>query len=95
MKQIVVTVVYALRERATEVELQLPEGATVAQALARSGLAALHPEADIALCPVGIFGKAVARHAIVADGDRIEVYRPLLAEPKEQRRKRATRSRER
>jgi len=95
MKQIVVTVVYALRERATEVELQLPEGATVAQALARSGLAALHPEADIAQCSVGIFGKAVARHAIVADGDRIEVYRPLLAEPKEQRRKRATRSRER
>jgi len=95
MKQIVVTVVYALRERATEVELQLPEGATVAQALARSGLAALHPEADIAQCPVGIFGKAAARYAIVADGDRIEAYRPLLAEPKEQRRKRATRFRER
>jgi uncharacterized protein len=90
MKHIVVTVVYALRERATEIELQLPEGATVAQALARSGLAALHPEADIAQCPVGIFGNAAARHAIVADGDRIEVYRPLLADPKELRRRRAT-----
>ena len=91
MKQIVVTVVYALRERATEVELQLPEGATVAQALARSGLAALHPEADIAQCPVGIFGKTVERDAIVADGDRIEVYRPVQADPKELRRRRATR----
>ncbi len=91
MKQIVVTVVYALRERATEIELQLPEGATVAQALAGSGLAALHPETDIAHCPVGIFGKATVRHAIVADGDRIEVYRPLQVDPKELRRRRATR----
>jgi putative ubiquitin-RnfH superfamily antitoxin RatB of RatAB toxin-antitoxin module len=91
MKQIVVTVVYALRESATEVELALPEGATVAQALARSGLDELHPQADTAQCPVGIFGKAVERHAIVADGDRIEVYRPLQANPKELRRRRATR----
>ena len=91
MKQIVVTVVYALRDRATEIELRLPEGATVAQALARSGLATLHPETDIAQCPVGIFGKAAERHAIVADGDRIEVYRPLQADPKEMRRRRATR----
>ena len=90
MTQIVVTVVYALRERATEIELQLPEGATVAQALERSGLAALHPEAGITQCAVGIFGKAAARHAVVADGDRIEVYRPLLADPKELRRRRAT-----
>ncbi|MEO8739489.1 MAG: RnfH family protein [Casimicrobiaceae bacterium] len=91
-RRLAVTVVYALRDRATQIALQLPEGATVAQALERSGLAALHPEADIARCPVGIFGKAVDRQAIIADGDRIEVYRSLVADPKERRRARAKRS---
>ena len=92
VRRVAVTVVYALRERATEIALELPEGATVAQALQRSGLAARHPEIDIAHCPVGIFGKAVDRQAVVADGDRIEVYRPLLADPKELRRARARRA---
>jgi putative ubiquitin-RnfH superfamily antitoxin RatB of RatAB toxin-antitoxin module len=92
MKLVAVTVVYAVRERATEIALDLPEGATVTQALERSGLAARHPETNIADCPVGIFGKAVDRLAVVNDGDRIEVYRPLLADPKESRRTRARRA---
>jgi uncharacterized protein len=92
MKLVAVTVVYALRERATEIAVELPEGATVAQALERSGFAARHPEANIADCPVGIFGTAVDRHAVVSDGDRVEVYRPLLADPKELRRTRARRA---
>ena len=90
-RRVAVTVVYALRDRATEIVMQLPECTTVADALERSGLAALHPEADIDRCPVGIFGKAVDRQTIVADGDRVEVYRPLVADPKEQRRRRAKR----
>lgn len=92
MKLVSVTVVYAVRERATDIALELPEGTTVAQALERSGLAALHPEINITDCPVGIFGKAVDRQAVVTDGDRIEVYRPLLADPKELRRTRAGRA---
>jgi uncharacterized protein len=88
-----VTVVYALPEFATEIEVRLPAGATVADALARSGIAARHPEAHLEQCPVGIFGKRVDRQSTVADGDRVELYRPLIADPKESRRARAKRRR--
>jgi putative ubiquitin-RnfH superfamily antitoxin RatB of RatAB toxin-antitoxin module len=86
---ITVTVVYALPESATEIELTLPAGATVADALERSGIAARHPEAEQARCPVGIFGRRVERSTALSDGDRVEIYRPLVAEPKEARRRRA------
>ena len=92
MNVVAVTVVYALRESATEIALQLPAGATVTEALVRSEIAARHTEIDVAHCPVGIFGKAVDRHAVVHDGDRIEIYRPLMADPKELRRRRARRA---
>jgi putative ubiquitin-RnfH superfamily antitoxin RatB of RatAB toxin-antitoxin module len=84
-----VTVVLALADRATEIPLQLPAGATVAEALERSGLAARHPELDMARAPVGIFGRLAERDAILADGDRVEVYRPLLVQPKARRQSRA------
>ncbi|HSS70429.1 MAG TPA: RnfH family protein [Casimicrobiaceae bacterium] len=89
MSTIVVSVVYALPERASEIELKLPSGATVADALESSGLAAIHPEVDLAHCAVGIFGRRVERDRVLADGDRVEVYRPLVAEPKDARRRRA------
>ena len=91
MSLISVTVVYALPEIATEIEVKLRAGATVAETLERSGIAARHPEANLGECPVGIFGKRVDRQSIVADGDRVELYRPLIADPKESRRKRAKR----
>jgi len=83
-----VSVVYALPDRATEIELTLPSGATVADALEKSGLTELHPEVDPMRCPVGVFGQCVQRHRVLADGGRVEVYRPLVAEPKEARRRR-------
>ena len=89
MSTIAVTVVYALPERASEIELKLPSGATVADALEGSGLAANHPGVDLARCAVGIFGRRVARDRVLADGDRVEVYRPLVADPKDARRRRA------
>ncbi len=85
-----VTVVFALPDRATQIPLRLPAGATVADALERSGLAARHPEVDLAAARVGIFGKLTDRKAILADGDRVEVYRALVTDPKERRRRRAT-----
>lgn len=88
MSALTVTVVLALPDRATEVELRLAPGATVAEALAASGLAALQPQIDIARSPVGIFGRRVARDRVLADGDRVEVYRPLVADPKDARRRR-------
>jgi putative ubiquitin-RnfH superfamily antitoxin RatB of RatAB toxin-antitoxin module len=86
---ITVTVVYALPESATEIELTLPAGATIAEALNRSGIATGHPEVDLARCPVGIFGRRVGHSTLLSDGDRVEVYRPLIAEPKDARRRRA------
>ena len=89
MSAIAVTVVYALPERAIEIELHLDEGATVAEAIERSGIAARFPE--IANAPVGIFGKRVARDATLASGDRVEIYRPVIADAKSARRRRAAR----
>jgi uncharacterized protein len=84
-----VIVVLALPDHATEIAVQLPAGATLADALERSGLAARHPNVDVACSKVGIFGKLADRKAILADGDRVEVYRALVAEPKEGRLRRA------
>ena len=93
MSAVTITVIYALPGSATEIELSLPAGTTVAEALNRSGIASRHPEVDLARCPVGIFGRRVERGRILSDGDRVEIYRPLVAEPRDARRQRAHGSR--
>ena len=80
-----VTVVLALPDRATEIAVLLPAGATLDDALEASGLAKRHPDVDMARVRVGIFGKLSNRKAVLADGDRVEVYRALVADPKERR----------
>lgn len=75
-----------------EVELALPEGATVADAIAASGLRAACPEVEIRDGRIGIFARKVARGTVLRDGDRVEIYRPLKVDPKEARRRRARRS---
>jgi uncharacterized protein len=87
MSEILVTVVYALPDQAIEIEVRLSEGATVADAIDRSGIVARVPEASRAA--VGIFGKRVRRDAVLAAGDRVEIYRPLIADPNTLRRRRA------
>jgi putative ubiquitin-RnfH superfamily antitoxin RatB of RatAB toxin-antitoxin module len=89
MATIRVEVVYALPEKEDAVVLMLPEGATVRDALVASGFRARHP--DIDLRHLGIYGKAVSAERRLADGDRVEIYRPLLIDPKEARRRRAGR----
>jgi putative ubiquitin-RnfH superfamily antitoxin RatB of RatAB toxin-antitoxin module len=84
-----VTVVLALPDRATEIAVLLPAGATLDDALEASDLAKRHPDVDMARVRVGIFGKLSNRKAVLADGDRVEVYRALIADPKERRLKRA------
>ncbi|HEX4522100.1 MAG TPA: RnfH family protein [Casimicrobiaceae bacterium] len=91
MKRIAVTVVYALPAGATEIGLTLPAGASVAEALALSEIAARHPEIDLAAMSVGVFGVRVALDTRLSDGDRVEIYRPLQADPKDLRRRRANR----
>ncbi len=69
--------------------LRLPSGSTVSNALAASAIAQRHPEIDPAFADergVGIWGKAVGLQHSLRDGDRVEVYRPLLVEPKDARR---------
>lgn len=84
-----VEVCYALRERQEMITLQLAEGSTVEQAIAASGLREKHPEIDLAINKVGVFGKLCKLDAPLHDRDRVEIYRPLIADPKEVRRKRA------
>lgn len=91
MKRIAVTVVYALADRATEIRLALPAGSLVADALARSGIASRHAEIDLAKAAVGVYGIRVRLDTVLNDGDRLEIYRPLLIDPKERRRRRAVR----
>ena len=84
-----VTVVLALPDRATEIAVRLPAGATLGDAIEGSGLAERHPDVDMTRARVGIFGKLSDRKAKLANGDRVEVYRALIADPKERRLRRA------
>jgi putative ubiquitin-RnfH superfamily antitoxin RatB of RatAB toxin-antitoxin module len=91
MASLSVQVVYALPGREDAVSLKLPAGATALDALHASGLLERHPDIDLARQKIGIYGKVVSRQAALRDGDRVEVYRPLLVEAKEARRRRALR----
>lgn len=84
-----VEVCYALRERQELISLRLPEGSTVEQAIESSGIRNKYPEIDLANNKIGVFGKLTKLDAVLHDRDRVEIYRPLLADPKEVRRKRA------
>ena len=84
-----VQVVYALPALAVLRAVTLHEGATVGDALAASGLLRECPEIDLARNRVGLWGRLVTIDTVVGDGDRVEIYRPLVADPKEARRARA------
>lgn len=86
--------VYASAERQVLRTCVVQEGASVRAALAASGIADVFPELDLTTCPVGIFGKLVAdpERQVVQAADRLEIYRPLLADPKEIRRLRAAKA---
>ena len=70
-------------------DLSLPEGTTVLQAIERSKLVEQVPEVDLSVCRVGIYGKLKTLDTTLREHDRVEVYRALIADPKESRRKRA------
>ncbi len=76
-----VGVAYATSARQAWVRLEMPEGATVAEAIAKSGILAQFPEIDLGAQKVGIFGKVARLDAPLADGDRVEIYRPITADP--------------
>ncbi|MCM2462217.1 RnfH family protein [Pseudomonas sp. CG7] len=89
-----IEVVYASADRQVLRICRVQEGTSVRAALVASGIANVFPELDLATCPVGIFGKVVADldSQVVQAADRLEIYRPLLADPKEIRRLRAAKA---
>lgn len=97
---IAVEVVCALPTRQRIVSLRVPPGTTARQALALSDIAAEFPELDVAGAPLGIFGQVLGskglplpENYVLQPGDRVEIYRPLLADPKEVRKQRAEKAR--
>jgi putative ubiquitin-RnfH superfamily antitoxin RatB of RatAB toxin-antitoxin module len=86
-ERIAVEVACAEADRQTVIQLDLPAGSTAGEALAQSGILAMHPALDPPACSIGIFGREVGREHVLADGDRVEVLRPLAEDPKERRRR--------
>lgn len=84
-----IEVVYARPERQEVLSLKLPAGATLLQAVEASGFPGKHPEVDLAKGKFGVYGKLAKPDTVLRDRDRVEIYRPLIADPKEVRKQRA------
>ena len=90
---IAIEVVYACPKRQTLLKLGVARGTTVGRALVASGILTLHPEIDLVKQRVGIFGQFVPHDQALVSGDRIEIYRPLIADPKASRHARVAKKR--
>ena len=84
-----VEVLYALPHEQTLLNVVVPQGTTLSEAIKISGMQDKYPEIDLAVNKLGIFGKLSKPDVILRDKDRVEIYRPLIADPKEVRKKRA------
>ena len=84
-----IEVVFALPGEQALLKQSVARGTTVAEAIQASGILRKYPEIDLTVNKLGIFGKLTKADAVLRDKDRIEIYRPLIADPKEVRRKRA------
>jgi len=84
-----VEVLYALPHEQTLLNVEVPQDTVVEDAIKISGMLEKYPEIDIASNRVGIFSKLSKLDTVLRDRDRVEIYRPLIADPKEVRRKRA------
>ena len=90
-----VEVAYALPHKQAIVEVELPAGITVLEAAQQSGITDKFEGIDLDNAKFGIFGKVVSPGQALRDGERVEIYRPLIADPKEVRKARAARVKER
>lgn len=84
-----VEIVYAMPEQQTLLNFDVPLATTLEEAIELSAIKEVHPELDISSMKVGIFGKIAPRDQVLREKDRIELYRPLFADPKEIRKQRA------
>ena len=84
-----VQVCIAFPDRSEQIDLSLPADATIADAVRMSGVLSRLPGTSLEECKLGIYGKPKPLDTVLREGDRIEIYRPLVADPKESRRERA------
>lgn len=77
-----VGIAYALPHRQAWLNIELPDGATIQEAIERSGIIEQFPEIDLGTHKVGIYGKVSKLDAVLNDGDRVEIYRPIICDPK-------------
>jgi putative ubiquitin-RnfH superfamily antitoxin RatB of RatAB toxin-antitoxin module len=84
-----VEVVLAMPERQDLLVLEVATGSTLADAIAQSGLLEMFENFELDLEKIGIFGQKTSPDQVLREGDRVEIYRPLIADPKEVRRQRA------
>ncbi|HKN02958.1 MAG TPA: RnfH family protein [Buttiauxella sp.] len=91
-RDIMVEVVYALPEKQYLLKVSVAEGSIVEQVITASGILELRTDISLAKNKVGIFSRPVKLTDTVNEGDRVEIYRPLIADPKELRRQRAEKS---
>ncbi|MBG5892173.1 RnfH family protein [Providencia hangzhouensis] len=89
-----IEVAYALPEKQFLLSVKVKEGATIEEAILASGILALRDDIDLKKNKIGIYSRPAKLTDLVQDGDRVEIYRPLIADPKELRRKRAEKSKE-
>lgn len=91
---VAIEVVYALPDKQKLLRLAVPQGTTVRQAALTSGMDGFFPGLDLASAALGIFGKAVMKpeERVLEEGERVEIYRPLIADPKEVRKQRAAKA---
>lgn len=88
-KVISIEVLYALADEQVILDVDIEPTDTVEEAIRKSGVLQLYPEIDLAQNKVGVFGKLTKLDKTLNERDRIEIYRPLIADPKEVRKKRA------
>ena len=93
--KIPVEVAYALPEKQEIVMLEVLPGTTARQAVEQSDISQHFPELVLVGAKLGIFGKAVKDEQVLHAGDRVEIYRPLIADPKDVRKQRAAQARQR
>lgn len=89
-----IEVTYALPEKQFLLSVKVKEGTTIEEAILASGILALRDDIDLKKNKIGIYSRPAKLTDLVQDGDRVEIYRPLIADPKELRRKRAEKSKE-
>jgi len=89
LDEILVEVAYALPEEQVIISIKVPKKINIKQAIEKSGIEKKFPEIDLSKNKVGIFGKQTTLDHLLSDRDRIEIYRSLILDPKEMRRKRA------